>query len=87
MRLRSLGAAQDHIAGRVTFDDIDVTEGAFILFVRQHDVVGRVVNDDDRPFVDDDIAVHFAYPVRCSRRPVAQHQMARHFNLSQLTTP
>ena len=60
MRLRNLGAAQDHFVGWVTFDDIDVAEGGFILFVRQHDFVGCVVNDHDWPLVGD-TAVHFAY--------------------------
>ena len=31
MRLRNLGAAQDHFVGRVTFDDVNVVEGGFIL--------------------------------------------------------
>ena len=87
MRLRNLGAAQDHLVGRVAFDDIDVVEGGFVLFVRQHDFVGCVVNDHDWPLVDDDAAVHFADPVQCPRRPVAQHQMVRHFKVGHLTTP
>jgi hypothetical protein len=40
MRLRNLGAAQDHFVGWVAFDDIDVAEGGFIQFVSQHDFVG-----------------------------------------------
>ena len=63
MRLRNLGAAQDHFVRRLTFDDINVVEGGFIVFVRQHDFVGCVVNDHDRALVVDDTAVHFAYPV------------------------
>jgi hypothetical protein len=40
--MRNLGAAQDHFVDWVAFDDIDVVEGGFILFVRQHDFVGGV---------------------------------------------
>ena len=87
MRLRNLGAAQDHFVGGVTLDDVDVVEGGFILFVGQHDFVGCVVDDHDWPRVVDDAAVHFPYPVQCSRRPVAQHQMVGHFKLSHLATP
>ena len=87
MGLRNLGAAQDHFVDGVAFDDIDVVEGGFIQFVRQHDFVGCVVNDYDWPLVGDDTAVHFAYPIQCSRRPVAQHQMTRHFKIRHLTTP
>jgi len=63
MRLRNRGAAQDHFIGWLTFDDIDVVEGGFILFVRQHHFVGCVVNDHDWPLVGDNTAVHFAYPL------------------------
>ncbi len=87
MGLRNLGAAQDHFVGRVALDDIDVVERRFILLVGQHDFVGVVMNDHDWPLVDDDAAVHFAYPVQCSRRPVAQHEMARHFKIRHLPTP
>ena len=85
--LRNLGAAEDDFVGRVALDDVDVVEGGVVLLVRQLDLVGRVVNDDDGPLVGDDAAVDFAYPVQCSRRPVAQHQMARHFQVGHLPTP
>jgi hypothetical protein len=32
MRLHNLGAAQDQFVGWITFDDVDVVEGDFILF-------------------------------------------------------
>ena len=45
VRLRNLQRkAQYHIVGWVAFDDIDVVEGGFILFLRQHDFVGCVMS-------------------------------------------
>jgi hypothetical protein len=82
-----LGAAQGHFVGGVALDDIDVVEGGVILLVGQHDFVGHVVDDHDRPRVVDDAAVHLADEVQRSRRPVEQDQMVGHFEMGHFATP
>ena len=67
--LGDLGPAEDDLAGRVPLDDVDVAEGGLVGLVGQVDLVGLVVDDDDRTLLGDDLGVDLPDPLQPARAP------------------
>ena len=81
------GPAEDDLVGRVALDDVDVVEGRVVLLVGQVDLLGVVVDDDDRPLVLDDLGVDLADPVQAARAPVAEDQVVLHLEVRHVAPP
>ena len=70
-----LGPPQDDLAAGASLHDVHVGEDRILLLVGKVDVIGVVMDDDDRSLLVDDLGVDLADPIEPPGRPVTEDQM------------